>query len=98
MLYPQNGDRIVTTDYVTSRHPLYTNTLSYLLTYLHPVPKAVVTVYRQLECVRSSGLLAAVVTVGASAVQTDLRPARECSVLASSFTGRHLASSFSTPA
>ena len=25
VLYPQNGDRIVTIDYVTSHHPMYTN-------------------------------------------------------------------------
>jgi len=25
VLYPQNGDRIVTIDYVTSLHPMYTN-------------------------------------------------------------------------
>ena len=32
VLYPQNGDRIVAIDSVTSFHPMYTNTLTYLPT------------------------------------------------------------------
>jgi len=34
MFYPQNGDPIVTTDSVTSLHPMYRPTLTYSLTYL----------------------------------------------------------------
>jgi len=33
MLYPQNGDRIVAIDSVTSLYPMYTNTVSYSLFY-----------------------------------------------------------------
>jgi len=32
VFYPQNGRRIVTVDSVTSLHPMYTNTLTYLVT------------------------------------------------------------------
>jgi len=31
VLYPQNGDRIVTTDYVTSLHPIYASSFIVLV-------------------------------------------------------------------